>query len=368
MALRIGIEAHVVGKRPSGNGRVVANLIRALLKVSNHTVVAYFTDPDVAASWRAEGLARLTVRVVRPSTPAVRIPVALPLWAARDRVDVFLAHDNCPPVAPCPVVTLVHDVAFARYPQYFTLLERLWMPRTIPASMRRSGAVVTVSEFTRSEIIDLYGISPEKIVVAHNGVGPEFAEPSGREPPVPPPFFVAVGNLQPRKNLSTLVRAFRRVLDRHPDLPERLVIVGQPAYGASDLLREVADLQRLSRLEIAGYLPDDQMVALLQGCTAFAYPSVYEGFGLPPLEAMAAGAPALVADIPVMREVVADAAMRLPATDPAAWEAALWRVASDEGWRTRLAQAGRARAARFTWEASAERVAAVLERAAAARS
>jgi glycosyltransferase involved in cell wall biosynthesis len=364
MPLRIGIEAHVVNSRPSGNGRVVANLIRALQTETAHELFVYFTDARAAAMWKALGLPRLTVRLLRGSNPAVRIPLGQPLRAARDGLDVFLAHDNSPPLAPCPVVTLVHDMAFARFPQSFSRFERWWMPRTIPASMRRSRRVVTVSNFTRDEIVELYAIPPAKIVVAHNGVDPRFRDPSPREPRIQPPYFLTVGNLQPRKNLATLFRAFLALIERDPALQERLVVVGQQAYRSSEVMAAARDLEQAGRVVFTGFLPDDDLVGLLNNATAFAYPSVYEGFGLPPLEAMAVGAPAIVADIPVMREVVADAAVRVPPTEVMAWRDALYRVASDAPHRNRLRDAGRVRAARFTWEAAAAVISRALEDAA----
>jgi glycosyltransferase involved in cell wall biosynthesis len=365
--LRIGIEAHVIHRRPSGNGRVVANLAAALRRGTEHHLFLYFTDRETATHWRARHAPRTTIRTVRPRNPAIRIPFGLPLLAARDRLDVFLAHANAPPLTPCPVVTLVHDVAFARHPEFFSPFERAWMTRTIPASMRRSAGVVTVSEFTRSEIVELYGIPERRIAVAHNGVDPIFLETPAGPPDVEPPFFLAVGNLQPRKNLATLIAGYRGLIARRPELPERLVIVGAPAYDADRILREASDLRASGRAVFPGYVPDSELVALLHHATAFAYPSVYEGFGLPPLEAMAAGAPAIVADIPVMREVTGDAALRVPPLDTGAWERALERVSSDERLRTDLRARGTKRAASFTWEAAADAVAGSLETAARRR-
>jgi glycosyltransferase involved in cell wall biosynthesis len=264
-------------------------------------------------------------------------------------------------------VTLVHDVAFARHPEFFSPFERAWMNRTIPASMRRSAGVVTVSEFTRGEIVELYGIPERRITVAHNGVDPIFLAPAAGPPAVEPPFFLAVGNLQPRKNLATLIAAYRTLVARRPELPERLVIVGAPAYDADRILREAADLRGSGRAVFPGYVTDEALVTLLHHATAFAYPSVYEGFGLPPLEAMAAGAPAIVADIPVMREVTGDAALRVATLDTEAWVRALERVSSDERLRADLRVRGAKRATSFTWEAAANAVAGSMEAAARSR-
>jgi glycosyltransferase involved in cell wall biosynthesis len=229
--------------------------------------------------------------------------------------------------------------------------------------MRWSDAVVTVSAFTRDEVVALYGIPPSKITVAPNGVDPVFFDRSPRPSPVDPPFFLAVGNLQPRKNLVTLIRAYRRLLERRPRLPERLVIVGKEFFQADALYAEADEMRRHGRIEFTGFVPDDQLVGLLQRATAFAYPSVYEGFGLPVVEAMAAGTPALASDIPVMHEVAGDAALLSSAADADAWADALERVATDPALRRSLVERGTARAARFTWDASARAVLETLERA-----
>src|SRR5439155_5364190 len=146
--------------------------------------------------------------------------------AARDRLDVFLAHDTRPPLAPCPVVTLIHDAAFARHPEFFSRYDRMWMNRTIPFSLRHSDGVVTDSQFSKDELVELYRVSPDRIAVYENAVDPIFLGTARRRSPVPPLFFLAVGNIQPRKNLSTLIRAYTALLERDPALPERLVLVG----------------------------------------------------------------------------------------------------------------------------------------------
>lgn len=360
--LRIGIDAHAIGQRRTGNERFVANLIPRLVEASEHTYVLYFTDPGEAPAWTRPG--RVETRVVRPGNPMVRIPVGLPVQVLRDRLDVLLVQYTAPPLLPCPVVTVVHDVAFARHPEFFSRFERVWMRRTIPATMRRARAVVTVSEFSSAEIRAVYRVPPERMVVAPNGVDPVFLDRRPRPAPVGPPFFMALGNLQPRKNLTTLIAGYRRLLDEHPETPEGLIIVGQEWLHAQATRMEAEDLVRAGRVRFTGYLPDEQVIGLLQRATAFAYPSVYEGFGLPVVEAMAAAVPTIVSDIPVMVEVAGDAAVRLAPRDPAAWAGALRRLATDAALRDRLAKAGPERAGRFTWERTAGALLPALEAAA----
>src|SRR5205823_2528267 len=179
------------------------------------------------------------------------------------------------------------------------------------------------------------------------------------------PYFLAAGVLDPRKNLVTVVRAYRELVARRPDVTARLVIVGKAGRDAEPLRRLTEDLRRSGRIVLPGYVSDEHLAALLVRASAFVYPSVYEGFGLPPLEAMAAGVPTLVADIPVMREVVGDAAVRIAATDVEAWSRALERIVDDTDHRRALIEAGGRRSSTFTWDAQARTIAEALERAVA---
>lgn len=360
--LRIGLDAHAIGTRRTGNERFMANVVRELRRITDHELVLYFTDAEAAEGWR--GLPATRVRLLRPAGPLVRIPLGLPLQALRDRLDVLFVQYTGPPVSPCPVVTVVHDVAFARHPEYFSRGERIWMRRTIPFTLRRAAGVVTVSEFSKREITAVYGIDPARVAVARNGVDPLFFDPTPRPSPLPGPFLLAIGNLQPRKNLVTLIRAYRALVRQRPSVAERLVVVGQPWLRADALAGEAADLVGEGRVVFTGYLPDEDVVGLLREATAFVYPSVYEGFGLPAVEAMAAGAPTLVGDIPVMREIAGDAAVRVPPADVAAWADALERVIGDPELRSELRRRGIERSAAFRWDRTAAVVLSSLEAAA----
>jgi glycosyltransferase involved in cell wall biosynthesis len=362
--LRIGIDAHAIGERKTGNERFIANVIPALRARCDHELFLYVTTADGERVLRERGLERTTIRTVRPANPLIRIPLALPMQARRDRLDVLLVQYVAGPVVPCPVVTVVHDVAFRRHPEFFSRAERMWMPRAIPATMRRAARIVTVSSFSRDEIVSAFGTDPSKIAVALEAADPIFSSPPTVPAGVEPPYLLALGNLQPRKNLLVLIRGYRALLGERPELRERLVIVGQPWLDAGSLTDEAADLVASGRVVFTGYLEDERIVSLLAGATAFAFPSVYEGFGLPVVEAMAAGAPVLASDIPVMREVAGDAAVLLPPGDPSAWARALGELATDEDRRAALARAGRERAATFSWDATAEPILRSLEAAA----
>lgn len=148
MALRIGIDAHVIGDRLTGNERFMSMLIPALREVCDHELVLYFTHAEVAASWPRTP--RTEVKVLRPARRVLRIPFTLPVRAARDRLDVLLVQYTGPPLIGCPVVTVVHDVGYAVRPEFYPNKDLVWMNRTIPFSMRRAAEIVTVSEFSKA--------------------------------------------------------------------------------------------------------------------------------------------------------------------------------------------------------------------------
>ncbi len=360
MTLRLGIDAHVIGRPTGGNERVMKNLVPALRAVCDHELFAY-VDAAAAAreTWPS---APCEVRALAVENPLLRLAFSLPKASRDDRLDAMLCLYNRPALVACPVVTVVHDVSFARFPSYFSRYERTYMNLTIPGSMRRSAGVVTDSEFSRGEIEAVYGIPNRRITVAHHGIDPAFQSQTETKRPFDFPYFLAIGSSQPRKNLLTVVRAYARVLETMPELSERLVIT-RPEPTEGELATAIAPLRETGRIVFTGRVDDAGLSGLYAHATAFLYASVYEGFGLPPLEAMACGAPALVADIPVMREVAGDAALRLPATDVGAWTDGLRAVASDAALRDRLVAAGRERTARFTWDRSARAVIGALESA-----
>lgn len=346
--LRIGVDAHALGRRATGNERFVGNVLRELRSMSDHDFVLFFTDAHVARAWEADGW---RVRIMRPAHPSVRIPIVLPRLAREERLDVLFVQYTAPRDPGCPVVTVVHDVSFAEHPDWFSATERRWMPRTIPATMRRAARVVTVSAFSRDEIVRLYGIPPERIVVAHDGVDPRLATAQPRPASAPPgDYLLSVGTASPRKNVAMLRGAFARA--RAAGLDASLVVAG-PGHAPGG-----------ERVLATGWIDDATLSGLMQHAAALCYPSRYEGFGLPPVEAMSVGTPALVADIPVMLETVGDAAVRLPAEDEEAWAEAMTRIVTDQAWRAELAARGRQRAAGFTWRDCAAEVLRAVEEAA----
>lgn len=343
----------MLGKRKTGNERWVRNVLVQLRTLTDHDLIAFVADDTTDLP---PGVER---RVIRPAWPFAR-----QLWSLRRAVraalvDVLLVQYVAPAHLPCPVVTVVHDVSFVEHPRWFSPLERIWMQRLIPRTMRAAAFVVTVSEFSRDEIARLTETDPSRIVVAPDGVDPVFREPA--RPPEAEPYFLAVGNITPRKDLPIAIEAHARARGNRPDFPV-LLVAGQDTYGAS---ATHAAAKRTGAVRFLGYVDDGALAGLTGHALALLSPSRYEGFGLPALEAMAAGAPVIASDIPVMREVTGEAALLIPVGDAAAWADAILKIHDDVDLRQRMIAAGRARAARFTWERCAEMVLRALEEAAA---
>ena len=272
------------------------------------------------------------------------------------------------PLAHPPSVVTIHDLGYRHFPEAHPRLSRLyldWSTRWSSAVARR---LIVPSEATARDLTALYGTPRERIVVIPHGHHPRFR-------PLPPgevaaglarlgveqPYVLFVGTLQPRKNLARVLEAFERLAAR--GLPHRLALVGQRGWLADPLFARIErpGSPASGRVHLTGYLADDDLALVYTGAAALAFPSLYEGFGLPALEAMACGTPVLASNTSSLPEVVGDAALTADPLDTGAIAAALERLLIDEPLRAQLRERGLARAARFTWRRAAERTLAVLE-------
>ena len=298
-------------------------------------------------------------------------PSSLPRALRELNADLVHVQYTVPLGIPCPVVTTVHDISFRIHPKWFPWRHRLLLNLTVPISMRRAARVITVSESSRSDILRIYRLPKEKVVGILHGLPDGFGIESGltdeQERTVllekyhltlNSRYVLAVGVLQPRKNLLMLAEAFGRAKQSH-NLPHSLVIAGKVGWGTEQQsLRDAAALgggkSAADAVIFTGYIDDADLPFLYRGCDLFAYPSLYEGFGLPPLEAMACGAPVVVSDAPALPEVVGNAAEIVPARDVQAWSHIIGELLSDGNRRQELASRGPAHAAAFNWNKTAE--------------
>jgi glycosyltransferase involved in cell wall biosynthesis len=363
--MRVTIDLSAAAHGRGGIGRYCARLAAALIRQPGVQLRALYNAPRSA---------RLPADLA--ALPAVRVPLGDKPWRAGlaaaqllriplDRwlgdCDVYHATDHLLPPLGVPTVFTVHDLAFLVEPQTHLPTNRLYLAAMMPRYARAASAVIAVSEATRRDLLRYYRLPPERVRVVHLGVEPEFRPLDAatararvaKRYGLAGPYVLFVGTLEPRKNVRALLAAFAALVrapsDANRSPPLQLAIAGAPGWWYDDLYRWVRARGLDSLVRFLGRVADADLPALYSACAAFAYPSLYEGFGLPPLEALACGAPVVCSDRSSLPEVVGDAALQIDPTRPAALAAALRRVLDDESLRQTLRARGLARAAGFTW-------------------
>jgi glycosyltransferase involved in cell wall biosynthesis len=365
--MHVAIDARLAHYTAGGIVHHTLNLARALAEAS----------PDdrftLLRSIKQRG--RLPRRPNLRSTPLLTPPhhrleqMTLPLEVARVRPDVLHCPDFIPPFRrTCPAVVTVHDVAFLRYPQTLTEESRRYYGQ-VRRAIESAERTIVVSEATARDLAALLNVGTERVRVIPNGLDPIFKQPArpsevarirGRWG-LDRPYLMFLGTLEPRKDIPTLLEAFAAVQAQHADL--LLALVGRRGWLYEPIFAEIERLKLRAVVRIIEDAEDTDLPPLFDGATAFAFPSLYEGFGLPPLEALARGVPTVVANTSSMPEVVGDAALLFPPGDHEALAAALLRLLGDDTLRAGLRARGPARAAAFTWERAARETLAVYREA-----
>ncbi len=376
--MRVAIDYSAALNQRAGIGRFVRNLVRSVLAVDHDDqfVLLYAAArgsgrPPLPTSARVAGR-RLPLNERWMTVLWHRLNLPLPVEWFSGPVDVFHAPDFVlPPVRRARSVLTVHDLAFLLYPQCADAKLRDYLMAAVPRSVRQASFIVADSENTRNDVICLLGAVPERTAVVPGGVEPRFrpadsaAVDSLRQRlGLTAPFILSVGMMEPRKNWQGLIQAYSQARARH-HLPHQLVLAGPRGWLWESILEERERSPFRNDVVFVGFVPDEDLPALYSAADVFAFPSFYEGFGLPPLEAMACGTPVVVSDAASLPEVVGDAGLTVPPEDVDRLAEALAQLVTDEQQRARLREAGLARAATFTWERAAERMLAVYKQVAA---
>jgi glycosyltransferase involved in cell wall biosynthesis len=305
--------------------------------------------------------------------PRVRIPweqLLAPLLVRRIRADVFHGVLNVLPLTcPVPGVVTIHDLAFIRFPQTFRSYNRTYLDFATRLSARRAARILAVSEHTKREVVGILGVPPERVVVTPNAVRAHFRPPAPAElaafraaKGLPEQFVLYVGTLEPRKNLPTLLEAYAEVARRSA---APLIVGGGKGWLYDQVFQRLEELGLRERVRFIGYIDEEELPLWYAAATVFVFPSIYEGFGMPPLEAMACGTPVVTSDSSSLPEVVGDAGLMASPYDAAAFAAAISRVLGDADLRHDLRERGLVRARAFDWRVTAERTLAAYEAAAA---
>ncbi len=369
--MRVGLLASLLSRqatyRRAGVSRYIEALLQYLPAVAPDLEMIAYTSRTVWRAARAEFPPAVAWRVTHWPTdrPAVRIAweQLVGPWATRDCTVIHGPVNVLPLALARPGVVTVHDLAFVYFPEHYPAAKRWYLRLLTGLSVRRARRVIAVSETTRRDVVRTYGIAPERISTIPNGIDADWRrvddvelERWRRQQGLPERFLLFVGTVQPRKNLTTLLEAFARL---GPEFPWPLFVVGAAGWLDSPIYRRVEDLGLARRVRFTGYVPPEELRYWYSAATIFIYPSLYEGFGLPLLEAMACETPVITSNCSALPEVAGDAAVLVEPTDPLAIAAAIQSLVMDEERRRMLAQAGRERARQFTWERTARETAAV---------
>ena len=373
MALRVGFNATPLLSPLTGIGNYIVHLGAALAASGDVDAYSFYGhrwrhEPPCVPARGPRGRKRQWMRdAIKPLVPFKRElrQAHQQLLFARGlrRHAIALYHEpNYIPIRyDVPVVTTIHDLSWLRYPETHPADRIRWLERAMPRALSQAAAVLVDSEFVRQEVLTTFGVDPARVHTAYLGVSPRFRSRGDAETRatldaldlVHGEYVLAVGTIEPRKNIRHVLDAYALLPDairkRHP-----LVIAGAKGWRAADLESELRALVERGLIRFLGYVADDDLPLLYAGAAAFVFASIYEGFGLPPLEAMASGVPVLVAERASLPEVTGDAALKLDPARPDETALKLAALLDDRGIHDDFARRGLERAAGFTWEACAQ--------------
>ncbi|MBC8031995.1 MAG: glycosyltransferase family 4 protein [Pyrinomonadaceae bacterium] len=371
--LRIGIDAHSIGTGLGGNETYATNLIEALAEIDSHNEYTLYVTKRSAVDRYQNRWPNFLVRQTLPHSPLVRIPLTLSAELRRRPVDLLHVQYTAPPFSPCPIVSTIHDLAFEHLPQTFN--RRSWMQLrfTVRRTAKKAAQIITVSEYSKCDIVETYGIPAERITVTHEAAPSNFGPIENEKElrlvrqtyGIEGDYILSVGSIQPRKNLSRLLAAYSRLRSTRAEgkLPQ-LVIVGKCAWLFEETLRTIKELQFGRSVIQTGYVPETDLPALYSGAVCFVYPSYFEGFGLPPLEAMKCGTPVIAGNRTSLPEVVGDAGVLVDPFEVDSIAAAIEKVIGDSDLRLKLRVKGLERAQLFDWRQTARQTLAVYMKSA----
>ena len=371
MNVRIGIDARKL--HDFGIGTYIRNLLRQLARQDHDTEFVVLCRPEDRAAIAAFGQ-NLTPVPERSGNYTITEQLAIPFSLKRHGVTLFHApHYVLPALVRCRSVVTIHDVIHLMFPQYLPNPLALRYARTsITGAARRATKVLTVSESSKRDILRFVDIAPEKIDVIYNAYDERFGIEPQEEDVVRvreryqlhDEFVLYAGNVKPHKNLERLIEAFYLVRKRGLD-HLKLVLIGDEISRYAALRRAVHQHQLHKYVRFLGYMPETTLAVMYRLAGVFVFPSLYEGFGLPPLEAMASGTPVVTSNLSSLPEVTGDAAVLIDPYDPSAIADGIHRVLTDEDLRRDLREKGLARAQQFSWEQSVRRVREIYAQAAA---
>jgi len=366
--MRIGIDLHMVNDFMQGSRTYTYNVTRALIEIDRENdYYLYFSNKPKNIQ---PFLKRSNVHIKRivPTNRAIRLPFSFPLKLANDRIDVFHCQYMAPPVLRTPYVVTLHDILYERYPEFFPPFLRLFMSLFYPYCARRAAYVLTVSRYCKNSIVDVYGLPEEKVGVAYDGVSNDF-RPIDNKPLIDTvkkkyginsKYILFVGRLEPRKNIPGLIEAFYALKKRH-NIPHKLAVVGMKDFKYLEIYNTAKRLHLDEDIFFTGRVDQEDLPMIYNGADLFVFPSFGEGFGIPPLEAMACGIPVITSNTTAFPEVVGDAGIMINPWKNKELSEAMYAVLSDASLQSKMRSKGLERSKRFSWSQTAQKILGVYE-------
>ncbi|MFA5097280.1 MAG: glycosyltransferase family 1 protein [Candidatus Margulisiibacteriota bacterium] len=340
--MKIAVNAQLLNFRDFGIKTYLQRLTDRLLKIDRSNEYALMLDRTQSKSWEH---------------------LKLPGIVNKGKFDLFFSPDHILPAQPlyCKKVLTVHDLSFVKFPELFTFLKRRYKRLMTPVSLKRADRIIAVSQNTKNDIIDIYGTAPEKITVVHNGVGSDFLRVADKKRldgvknkyGLPDSYILFVGTIEPRKNIVSLVRAYKKSRAARP-----LVIAGKPGWLSEPIIKEIRSCDRVLWLD---NVETQDLPSLYSMASIFVYPSLYEGFGLPVIEAMACGLAVITSNVSSLPEVAGNAAVLIDPKDTDTLAGEIIALLRDADRRDGLAAKALERAKMFSWEKCARETIKVYE-------
>jgi glycosyltransferase involved in cell wall biosynthesis len=368
--LHIAIDAHSVGAGLGGNETYATNLIEALAEIDSVNRYTLYVTKKEAVERFADRWPNVHLRLTLPHTPLVRIPLTLTVELRRRPVDILHVQYTSPPFTPCPVVNTIHDLSFEHLPETFKRRSWRQMRLTIRRSAQSAAHILTDCDFARDDILRTYGIPPERVTAVPLAAAERFSPVRDENEldrvrnkyGINGKYILTVGSIQPRKNIPRLIRAYSMLCEeRNLEPLPKLVVVGKRGWLYEDTLATAESSTVRDRIILTGYVDDKDLPALYSAASCFVYPSYFEGFGIPPLEAMRCGTPTITGDRTCFPEIIGDAGLLVDPFDERAIMRGIVRVLTEQTLRDELIEKGLERANSYDWLKTARQTLDVYE-------
>lgn len=356
--MRFSIDAHAIGRHLTGNEVYVRSLLEGFASLDKKSEFIAYTSVRGAEEYVPS---RIRTRQVSEN-PFVRLGIDLARCVRADAPDLLHVQYTAPLFCAAPIVVSIHDVSYIEHPEFFTTARRVQLQISVERTVRGATKILTLSEFSRQGIARAYGLDPARIAVVPAACA-EIFKPVSRPKAksfvegrfqITTPFVLNVGDLQPRKNPLGLIRAFEELIGNCPELPHHLVMVGKDTWYAPKVHQAAENSPFGNRIHFTGYVDDAELLQLYNACEIFVFPSFYEGFGIPILEAMACGRAVACANTSAMPEVAGTAAVLFDPHSTEAMMASMRDLLRNNELRARKERLGQQNASRFSWKGTAK--------------